>query len=148
MNTIRVYLKALIEIGNDLNTDVIATKIQKIFFLLQKEGIKDLGLKFEPWLFGPYSKELNDTLIELVEKGEVEEIAEPIIDPITNEVIGYQRKYILKDKVDLSQIEPEVVEFFKKWVVKSRRELLKYVYTRYPEYADYSVIKDKVLGLK
>ncbi|BFH74224.1 hypothetical protein SJAV_21680 [Sulfurisphaera javensis] len=148
MNTIRVYLKALIEIGNDLNTDVIATKIQKIFFLLQKEGIKDLGLKFEPWLFGPYSKELNDTLIELVEKGEVEEIAEPIIDPITNEVIGYQRKYILKDKVNLSQIEPEVVEFFKKWVVKSRRELLKYVYTRYPKYADYSVIKDKVLGLK
>ncbi|BCS93664.1 conjugal transfer protein [Metallosphaera javensis (ex Sakai et al. 2022)] len=147
MSYLRNYLKALIQIGNDLGTEVIATKIQKIFFLLQGEGGKNLGLKFEPWLFGPYSRELNNALIDLVETGEVEELGKPIVDPFTGDVVGYKRSYVLKERRDLKEVEPEVKEFFKKWIVKSRKDILIYVYSNYPKYSDYSIIKNRIQEL-
>ncbi|WP_338604913.1 conjugal transfer protein (plasmid) [Sulfolobus tengchongensis] len=141
-----VYLKALVRIGNELGVEVTATKIQKIFFLLQEEGGKDVGLKFEPYIFGPYSKELDEVLDSLVDQGVIEEKAKPIKDVLTGFIIGYKRSYILKDDRD-SHVEAEVEKFFEKWVVKDRKEILNYVYRKYPQWTRYSVIRDKVLRM-
>ncbi|ARM76612.1 conjugal transfer protein [Acidianus manzaensis] len=127
-----------------IKLQITATKIQKIFFLLQEEEGKDVGLKFEPYIFGPFSKELDEVLDSLVDQGVIEEKAKPIKDVLTGLVIGYKRSYILNDDKD-SHVEAEVEKFFEKWVVKDRKEILNYVYRKYPQWTRYSVIRDKVL---
>ena len=56
----RVYhlIKLLLYVAKDEGAEVTATKLQKIFFLLEKEKGVDLGLEFTPWFFGPYSEKL------------------------------------------------------------------------------------------
>ncbi|WP_238027130.1 conjugal transfer protein [Metallosphaera javensis (ex Hofmann et al. 2022)] len=134
-------------VAEDMHAEVTATKIQKIFFLLQMEGGKNVGLKFEPYLFGPYSEELNETIIELVERGVIEETAEPLVDPFTGLSLGYKRRFKLKERTNV-KVEPEVEKFFAQWVTRDRREILNYVYRKYPDYTRYSVIREKVFGVR
>jgi uncharacterized protein YwgA len=63
------FIKLLLYIAKLNNVEVTATKIQKIFFLLEKEKGINLGLNFRPWFFGPYSKKLQDYLDKLIEMG-------------------------------------------------------------------------------
>ncbi len=60
----RVYrlIKLLLYTAKEENVEVTPTKIQKIFFLLEKEKGVQLGLDFEPFIFGPYSEKLKDYL--------------------------------------------------------------------------------------
>ncbi|BDC17378.1 hypothetical protein [Acidianus sp. HS-5] len=53
-------IKLLLYVANNENAEVNATKLQKIFFLLEKEKGLDLRLNFRPWFFGPYSSILQD----------------------------------------------------------------------------------------
>ncbi len=57
----RIYhlIKLLLYTAKEENAKVCATKLQKVFFLLEKETGKDLGLEFKPWFFGPYSEKLD-----------------------------------------------------------------------------------------
>ena len=145
----RVYnlIKLLLYVAGEEKVEVTATKLQKIFFLLEKEKGVDLGLEFVPWFFGPYSEKLQDYLNKLIEVGEVDVKEEEVRDFLTDAVVGYKRSYVLKSR----NFRPpegleEVAEFFREWVKKSRHEILVYVYEKYPEYSKYSLIRDKVLG--
>jgi len=140
------FIKLLLYIAKLNNVEVTATKLQKIFFLLEKEKGINLGLNFRPWFFGPYSEKLQDYLDKLIEMGNVNVEEEEIRDVLTQKVVGYKRIYILKDENFMPSNEDEVIEFFKEWVKKSRHEILTYVYEKYPEYSKYSLIRDKILG--
>lgn len=136
----------MLYIAKEENTEVTATKLQKIFFLLEKEKEIQLGLDFKPWFFGPYSSKLQDYIDKLIELGEVDVEEEEVRDPLSGAIIGYKRNYVLKLELKPEEEEKEIEMFFREWVKKSRTEILNYVYKKYPEYAKYSMIRDKVLS--
>ena len=125
------------------------TKIMKILFLLEKVyGIT--GARFEPYIYGPWSKDVEDALRRLVELGLVEErvLQKPPEGP---EHTGLMYLYRLTEKgrkvvekIPLKDPKWKLpysdVEFFVEWDV---RDLMEYIYVNYPEYAVKSVIKDK-----
>jgi len=141
----RIYrlIKLLLYTAKEENTEVTATKLQKIFFLLENEKGVQLGLDFKPWFFGPYSLKLQDYIDKLIELGEVNVEEEEVRDPLNEEVIACKRHYVLKS--ELKPEEEEIETFFREWVRKSRTDILNYVYKKYLEYTKYSVIRDKVL---
>jgi len=143
----RIYrlIKLLLYTAKEENVKVCPTKLQKVFFLLEKEKGVDLGLEFKPWFFGPYSSKLQDFIDKLIEIGEVDVEEEEVRDPLSGEVIAYKRRYVLKSEFTPEEEEKEIETFFREWVRKSRTEILNYVYKKYPEYGKYSMIRDKVL---
>ena len=133
----RVYrlIKLLLYTAKEKNAEVTPTKLQKIFFLLEKEKEVKLGLNFEPFIFGPYSEKLSDYLDKLIELGEVKEIEkEEVRDPLSDAVIGYIRNYVLSTEFKPEEDEKEVETFFREWVRKSKDEIMNYVYKKYREY--------------
>jgi uncharacterized protein YwgA len=133
------FIKLLLYTAKLNNVEVTATKLQKIFFLLEKEKGIQLGLDFKPWFFGPYSSKLQDYIDKLIELEEVDVEEEEVRDPLSEAVIGYKRNYVLKGEVKPEEEEKEVMTFFKEWVRKSRDEILNYVYNKYPNYFKYSL---------
>ena len=93
----RIYrlIKLLLYTAKEENTDVTPTKLQKIFFLLEKEKGIQLGLDFKPWFFGAYSSKLQDYVHKLIESGEVDVEEEEVRDPLSGAIIGYIRNYVL-----------------------------------------------------
>jgi uncharacterized protein YwgA len=144
----RIYrlIKLLLYTAKEENTHITPTKLQKIFFLLEKEKGIQLGLDFKPWFFGPYSSKLQDYIDKLIESGEVDVEEEEVRDPLSNEIVAYMRYYVLNSEFKPEEEEKEIEMFFREWVRKSRTEILNYVYKKYPEYAKYSMIRDKVLS--
>jgi uncharacterized protein YwgA len=144
----RIYrlIKLLLYTAKEENAKVCPTKLQKVFFLLEKEKGVNLGLDFEPWFFGPYSSKLQDFIDKLIEIGEVDiEEEEEVRDPLSGAVIAYKRHYVLKSEFTPNEEDEEIEAFFREWVKKSRTEILNYVYKKYPEYGKYSMIRGKVL---
>lgn len=144
----KVYhlIKLLLYVAKEEGTEVTATKLQKTFFLLEKEGGINLNLGFKPWFFGPYSSLLQDYVDRLIEKGDVSVEEREVKDVLSGQVVGYKRVYVLSSDFNAGQDDESVKEFFRKWVKMSRGEILNYVYRKYPEYARYSLIRDKILG--
>ncbi len=94
----RIYrlIKLLLYVAEEEKVEVTATKLQKIFFLLEKEKGINLGLNFKPWFFGPYSSKLQDYIDKLIELGEVDvEEEEEVRDPLSGAVIGYIRNSVM-----------------------------------------------------
>jgi len=140
----RVYrlIKLLLYTAKEKNAEVTPTKLQKIFFLLEKEKEVKLGLNFEPFIFGPYSEKLSDYLDKLIELGEVKEIEkEEVRDPLSDAVIGYIRNYVLSTEFKPEEDEKEVETFFREWVRKSKDEIMNYVYKKYREYFGFPKVK-------
>ena len=134
------FIKLLLYTAKLNNVEVTPTKLQKIFFLLEKEKGIQLGLDFKPWFFGAYSQKLQDYIDKLIELGEVDvEEKEEVRDPISEAIIGYKRNYVLKGEFKPEEEEKEIMGFFSEWVRKSRDEILNYVYKKYPNYFKYSL---------
>jgi len=134
MDEVYRLIKLLLYTAKEENTEVTATKLQKVFFLLEKEKGVKLGLDFIPFFFGAFSEKLQDYINKLIELGDVEVEGEEVRDPITDVIIGYKKRYILKCEFKPEGDEKEVMEFFREWVRKSRDEIMNYVYKKYPEY--------------
>jgi hypothetical protein len=106
-------IRLLLHTAKEENTEVTATKLQKIFFLLEKEKGIQLGLEFKPWFFGPYSAKLQDYVDKLIELGEVDVEEEEVRDPLSGETIGYKRNYVLKSEFTPDEEEKEIEAFFR-----------------------------------
>jgi len=145
----RIYhlIKLLLYVAKEENVKVTPTKLQKIFFLLEKEKGIQLELDFKPWLFGAYSSKLQDYINRLIELGEVNvREEEEIRDPLSETIIGYKKNYVLNSDFKPKEEEKDIEMFFREWVRRSKDEILNYVYKKYPEYFRYPTIKDEVLG--
>ena len=136
------YILGLLYVAKEEKAEVTATKLQKIFFLLEKEKDVKLDLDFKPYLFGPYSEKLQSALYDLVDKGLVKINYEGVKN-LAGVVIGQKESYELAKEIKID-VDSDILAFFRQWVKKSRNEILKYVYEKYPEYSEYSIIKDKI----
>jgi uncharacterized protein YwgA len=140
----RIYrlIKLLLYTAKEENAKVTPTKLQKIFFLLEKEKGINLGLDFKPWFFGPYSSKLQDYIDRLIELGEVDvEEEKEVRDPLSGAIIGYIRNYVLNSDFKPEEQEKEIEVFFREWIRKSREEILNYVYKKYHEYFGYPKVR-------
>jgi len=142
----RIYhlIKLLLYTAKEENTQVTPTKLQKIFFLLEKEKGVNLGLDFKPWFFGANSSKLQDCVSRLIDLGDIDWDGDEVKDPISDAVIAYKKYYILTSEFKPEKEDKEVQAFFREWVIKSKDEILKYMYNKYPEYFKYSIIGDKI----
>lgn len=152
------------------------TRLQKLLFLMEHEGdlkaTKGKDFDFEPWRFGPVSRELYDDLEKLENLGLLQ--GEPVSQPSEAELDEYglsfddlmgedeaqsrdsffeEKKYCLTAKglqwVRDHELHTEAFDKIRKIKEKygalSLQDLLHYVYTRFPKYTTASEIKGKVL---
>jgi len=119
------------------------TRLQKIAFLLQQEVGLGKDISFEPYYYGPFSREIADALRYLKRKGLVDIVDGPSGKIIVLTDIGRGEAERLEENV-----EPELRDIARIKAAFYARVpltyLLAYVYTRYPDYAVFSEIGDKV----
>jgi len=148
MNCVEDYLIALLKVAKEEKAEVDATKIQKIFFLLEREKGVNLNLDFKPWLFGPYSEKLDKVLYALIDRGIIKIINKnAITDPFTGLVIGYKKIFELNGDYDV-KVDKNVLDFFRQWVIKDRKEIVGYIYSKYEEFTNLEKIRESVFGHK
>ena len=123
--------------GGHLTTE---TRFQKIAFLVNE--VLNFGVKFEPKIFGPYSKELENATDKLSR----DKVIKYEID--SDGVVHYSltergREEFEKLKESFKDLEKakKVVEEFKDAPLDY---ILAYVYSKYPQYAVKSTVTDKV----
>lgn len=116
-------------------------RIMKGIFLICKKikEFKDV-YTFEPYLYGPCSLEIYSDLRKLLQKGEIREYTQKIhywslysLTPSGEEIAKQILKQIPKDLLNrIFEIKHTVMKL-------SFKELLKFVYKKYPEYAKKSI---------
>lgn len=158
------FILLLIIFADNQSKIIGKTRLQKIVFLYENECHKKINKKRETNLFdfsahhyGPFSKDLykylkhlktfgmikieNETTIEddnIIEKCTEYSITEDGILTVHEEIFGKQR---------INQIEMEILDEFKKeYNSMNLNDLIRLVYSNYPNYTHNSKIKDKVLG--
>ena len=132
---------------NAVNKKKINGKLcfQKEMFLVVKEICPDLedDLNFEPYHYGPFSKKLAILLDQLERDSliSIDRFADTCNYSITSEGVK---------KVSELNVSPEIIEKISNLKIASNKlgykGLLRYVYFNYPEYAEKSKIKNRVLG--
>ncbi|HSE61130.1 MAG TPA: hypothetical protein VLA88_02450 [Candidatus Saccharimonadales bacterium] len=170
------------KVGNeDVGSIAGRTRVVKLVFLFKNEVLKQFKsdspqlekLKFDPWNFGPFSKQIYDDIEFLSnigfihvkasqEDASIEEAAEYTywedglkdadeVEEFTQEeftLTDQGTKYVDSSLVPLlSDNQKEVlVEFKRAFGQVPLYALLEYVYKKYPEYTTESKIKTRVLG--
>lgn len=128
------------------------TRLQKMVFLMQKElekrdqsGAVGLDYNFIPYDYGPFSKELYDDLDAMIDQEFVEDTEEPLqsgkvkyiyeIEDGGEDLVDSEAE--TSEDVDaIIQLAQEIKEDYNDMLLS---ELIEYVYSEYPEYAEKSV---------
>jgi len=122
------------------------TKLQKFVFLLQKQlgDSCPSSYNFIPYDYGPFSKELAEDMTELQDEGFVEK-REIVMGnkvehryKITDD--GHRELEHLKSEFNIGDTAQVSEELVGKWNKNSLRRLISYVYSKYPRYAEKSVL--------
>lgn len=121
------------------------TRLQKLVFLAQQEQLgDDAGYDFEPYKYGPYSQELTKALETFEERGYVQKEVETTRDG--NEKYNYSltadgNRLVRQGLLGNDDYEP-LFDAAKNVKKRHNREpieqLLRYVYNKYPTYAEKS----------
>lgn len=142
------------------------TRLEKLLFLASKEQEIDKLVEdpfvFRPYHYGPYSKEVYEAVELLEEAGLVQEerfLGENQLDEAeelaldVSEELGVERRFRLTpagEKVAdlLASRTPEAFQRLstvkKAYGNLSLKRLIRYVYSKYPEFAEKSVIKESM----
>ncbi len=155
-------------ISGRLHEEIVGrTKLEKLLFLLGREGLPLADYEFEACDFGPCSDRMYDD-IEVLEGygwiGSKPWEYENVIEALDfedhrekeEESIKVEIFFLTEDKgiekgkkafLSLSSQHQEIVTRVKKeFNSKSLMEILRYVYEKYPEFAEKSRIRSKVLA--
>ena len=128
------------------------TRLQKMVFLMQKEleqrdqsGTVGLEYDFIPYDYGPFSKELYDDLDAMIEQEFVDDTEEPLrsgkvkyiyeIEDDGEELVDSESES-WEDVDAIMQLAREIKKNYNNMLLS---ELIEYVYSEYPEYAERSV---------
>ena len=134
INKKEALLVVFYEMGNVFGR----TFLQKLMFLINKEIVETF--KYQAYLYGPFSSELNDTLNEFVSAGLIEEKLLPgksnhdyyqysLTESGKNETA---KIFFSKENIKKKQ---KIGEMCKKFIDFNATELLRYVYQKYPDMA-------------
>jgi len=121
------------------------TYLQKFFFLMDREKKINYDLNFIKYHYGPFSRELRDRLKFLVKEKLIKESIN-----ITQGNIGHCYQLTDSSKIHIKDIiknknkkfVKELETFCRKYEHYSPSELLRLVYSKYPEWAINSVLND------
>lgn len=140
---------ALLLVLNMLGRGATVTRLQKLVFLIAVKGGVDIDVTFKPYYFGPWSPEVQRALNELISEGLVE--VESVwlseegyaftIYKITEK--GRERLSSIIATIDSSQLSKlkRVVSLYGYLPISF---IVAYIYSKYPEYTELSIIKEKV----
>ncbi len=139
------------------------TKLQKLLFLVEQETEffeeyeEDIAFNFAPYKMGPFSEHVYEELEFLLAMNAIE--GRPLGDQNETEILGglQEKRFVITDKGSKiakgladqleAEYQSELVDLVEEYNRLSLKELLRYVYTEYPDYAAESeIIAD--LGLK
>ena len=145
------------------------TRLEKLIFLLQKES--DIGRlltedpEFHAHHFGPFSSSIYHAVDTLKTAGLIEErlkysgSAEDAWE--TANIVGQDapyssrafrltelgnKYYIALEEEFSTELAESVGSFKDRFASMPLRQLVRYVYTKYPEFTENSIIKDEILG--
>lgn len=128
------------------------TRMQKMLFLLQQEyKLCDFQYKYHAYDYGPYSSTLQSDLDQLIEEGLLDEEGEEFQNG------KYKYRYLITKKgirlVESALSDPKNKKLQLKQIYRSAEKikefanlssldnLLKYVYSKHPEYAKFSIFE-------
>jgi len=122
------------------NPGMSPIQIMKAMFLIKQELDLSEFYEFKPYLYGPCSFEIYSDLLDLKIRGLIDTI--PSLSGWKNYRITTKgkveaEKYI---KEESEEVKNKILQIKKLVVSKSFLELLRYVYTKYPEYATNSIV--------
>jgi uncharacterized protein (DUF488 family) len=129
-NTERTILTLL------LNDSVTKLKLVKLLFLLQKTGV-DNGYDFIPYKYGPFSFQLYRDLTKLAQEGWINGECLRLVPGKKKEALDEVRNLpeVVRDKLlDIKSLYGRL----------SEDELVKVVYTKYPEFTFKSELKRRI----
>ena len=119
------------------------TRLHKVAFLLQQETGLGEGITFEPHHYGPFSKDIARAIRSLRERGEI-----AVAEGLHGKFIVLTESGKRRAEETEHRLDPELRETARiKAATYSRAPLtylLAYIYTRYPDHANFSKIGDKV----
>lgn len=124
------------------------TRLQKLLFLIQQRMDSrgkslDRGYNFVAYDYGPFSKEIYDDIESLIDRGLVAEGAKKLDDGVIKydyELTEEGREYVSDSSDELGD-RLEIVEDVKdEFKGAELQEIIDYVYSKYPEYAENSVL--------
>jgi hypothetical protein len=149
------------------------TRLEKLIFLLEKETSSDKWLDedagFEAYNFGPFSQKVYQAVDMLSAAGLVKDSGSPAPDdsdtweerngiddlspdPYTTRDFelterGWRYFEALRTELPAGALE-ELETFKKRFAPLPLRQLVRYVYQRYDEFTQNSIIRDDILGIK
>jgi uncharacterized protein YwgA len=118
------------------------TYMQKLFFLIENELFRDMDLNYIKYHYGPFSRDLAKHVEELKTKGFMKEIIN-----ISNGHEGHCYELTKKGQLQIQKIinksdSKRLQEFCDKFKQYTPSELLRYVYSKYPEWTTNSVLNN------
>jgi uncharacterized protein YwgA len=128
------------------------TRLQKMVFLMQQEleqrgqsGAVGTEYDFIPYDYGPFSKELYDDLDAMIDQEFVDDTEEPLrsgkvkyiyeIEDDGEDLVDSEKE-TWEDADAIMQLAQEIKEDYNDMLLS---ELIEYVYSEYPDYAERSV---------
>ena len=127
------------------------TRLQKLVFLVSHSIFSENLFEFEPYNFGPYSIKLLAAIDELLELGYINqkfaELNETDADVTEFKLSpeGLLRAEEMINNIPLKKLSG-IEDIIHNHGYKELESLLQFVYSDYPEFAENSVIKDRVLN--
>lgn len=135
LNSRQKVLLSLLKACNKRSMSPI--QIMKALFLYFQEKHPEEFYKFEPYLYGPCSFEVYHDLRTLLNKGLIS---------ATPSLYSWDFYSITSQGEEIIEEVDKKLEEIKKFVIsKSFIELLKEIYSKYPEFAKNSIINNEVL---
>ncbi|MDE0268959.1 MAG: hypothetical protein OXI96_07990 [Acidimicrobiaceae bacterium] len=145
------------------------TRLEKFLFLIEQECDYQSHIEerfhFEAYNYGPYSKEVYEAVDILKEAGLIEEFrkltdsvldsAEELLYSDTTTEISYERQFSLTENGRTianylanqhPKLQKRISNLKDEYGDLTLQDLIFHVYTRYPDYAKNSVIRDKIMG--
>lgn len=132
------------------------TKLQKLLFLVEQETEffedyeDDIAFNFAPYKMGPFSEHVYEELEFLLAMDAIE--SQPLAEQNAIKVLGdlQEKRFVitgkgskiaqgLADQLE-SEYQSELADLVEEYNGRSLKELLRYVYTEYPDYAAESEI--------
>lgn len=152
MNTRKMLPLALLYADEEHQIDG-RTRFQKLIFLMQMEGnLNDIDptdtYRFEPYDYGPFSSTLYDDLDSHIEQGLIEDSKEKLDEE--EDIVKYEYqlesdgKEFVEEQVSENEFERIVQEaerIIDEYGDTPLPELIDLVYSKYPDYAENSVLR-------